>query len=60
MYNNNDQHFNRHNVLMKVSLVVWYIIDFVLTTYILISFIHVCVKLNSIFDSEMKVYYVTC
>ena len=45
--NNLKRHF-----LKQVSLIIWYI-DFVMTTYILHVFM--CVKLNSLFDSERKV-----
>ena len=34
-------------------------IDFVMTKYILIVHVFMCVKLNSLFDSDMMVYYVT-
>ena len=39
IYNNNDQPFNRHDFLIKSSLIIWYI-DFVMTTYLLN--VHVC------------------
>ena len=54
IYNNNDQQFNWHDFLIKFSLIICNI-DFVMTTYILIF---MCIKLNSLFDSEMKVFYV--
>ena len=37
--NTYDQQLNRHNVLKKFSLIIWYV-DFVMTTNILI--VHVC------------------
>ena len=34
VYNNNDQQFNTHHFLLKLSLIYWYI-DFVMIKYIL-------------------------
>ena len=48
-YNNNDQQFNRHDFLIKFNLVIW--------LCIFLSFM--CVKLKSLFDRDMKVYYFT-
>jgi len=42
--------------LINISLIVYYI-DFVMSSYILLIFM--CVKFSTLYDREMKVYYVT-
>ena len=57
MYNNNDQQFNRYDILTKFCLIIWSI-DFLMTTYNLN--IHVClIEIISWQWNEVLLYYIS-